>query len=125
MADDVIIREPEIIYTEYLSWPPDETNRYGYLASHWPDNKIPVSENDAIVQAMIINKDLFNTAANKTVYRHNPALPRYQVPKFENGAGPDVPTTPTDQVSTNSWLKDNWKWLVPVAIGVTFLISRR
>ncbi|MES9857347.1 MAG: hypothetical protein ABW166_12175 [Sedimenticola sp.] len=123
MTDDVIIREPE-----YLSWPPDGTNRYGYLAVHWPNNKIPVSENDAIVQAMTINKDLFNTLTNKTVYRHNPALPTYQIPKFENGAGPDLRTTRSlsnRQITVDSWLKNNWKWLVPVAIGTALLISRR
>ncbi len=133
MVDDVIIREPVTIYTEYLSWPPDEYNRYGYLAIHWPHNKIPTSENEAIAQAILINKDLFNTTANRTVYNHNPALPKYQVPQFENGSGPPIPSTPfpsptpsqNTQIKINDWLRLNWKWLIPVAIGAAFIISRR
>ncbi len=46
-----------------------------------------------------------------------------QVQKY-NAGQPQI-IAPGIQDNVNSWVKDNWKWALPVAIGAAFLITRR
>ncbi|MES9901038.1 MAG: hypothetical protein ABW148_18730 [Sedimenticola sp.] len=121
---EFLLTEAKAKYGDSLTWPPDLIlNSFGSKASHWPNNQMPLSAEEAIFHAKKMQKDLWHSVEQRWIYRKEPL--------YVNGSGPEVYAgqpqiiAPGIQDNVNSWVKDNWKWALPVAIGAAFLITRR
>ena len=116
--------EAKAKYADSLNWPPDLIlNSFGSKASHWPGGQMPLSAEEAIYHAQNVQKDLWHTIEQRWIYRKEPL--------YVNGSGPGTYAAPT-QIATNGiqeklnfWIKNNWKWAVPIALGALLIITRR
>ena len=121
---EINITEPRAGYSDSLTWPPDLIlNSFGAKASHWPNNQMPLSAEEAIFHAKNMQKDLWHSVEQRWLYRKEPL--------YVNGSGPGTYTVPTQmapagiQENMNLWIRNNWKWAVPIALGALLIITRR
>ncbi|MES9855882.1 MAG: hypothetical protein ABW166_04665 [Sedimenticola sp.] len=114
---DITITGGRELPANTLFYPPDlKSDLKGNKASDWIDGQLPVSKYEAILKARAANSPLWDSMRWEAI--------NTDIPLYENGSGPQT-YPPSVQVTVNSWIKNNWKWLVPVVIGTAFIISRR
>ncbi len=123
---DITITGGRELPANTLFYPPDlRSDIKGNKASDWIDGKLPVSRYEAILKARAANSPLWDSMRWEAI--------NTDIPLYENGSGPPIPSTPfppptpsqNTQIKINDWVRLNWKWLIPVAIGAAFIISRR
>lgn len=138
MADITITKGTELS-PDTLFYPPDlASGLKGSKATDWIDNQMPISRYEAILKARKAGQPLFDSIRWEHIDTN--------IPHYENGSGPQqYPTTatlqpgqvapspqyspqyPTNQTTSsfNDFVKQNWKWLLPISIGVVIILTKR
>ena len=135
---DITITKGTELSADTLFYPPDlASGLKGSKASDWIDNQMPISRYEAILKARKAGQPLFDSIRWEHIDTN--------IPHYENGSGPQqYPTTATLQPgqaapspqyptqsstqspnSFNDFIKENWKWLLPITIGVAIILTRR
>ncbi len=123
---DIIVKGGIELPANTLFYPPDN-DLLGGKPTDWAGNLLPVSELDARMRAMQTGQPLYNSQTFDLI---QPAFPLLTSPGQPTGTAP--PQTVYQPVmqrnegfDINGWFSANWKWAVPIGVGILIMALRR
>lgn len=126
MADITITRGTELAANTLFYPPVLSSDLLGNKASDWVDGNMPVSRYEAILKARATGQPLWDTVAWEAI--------NTDIPMYSDGSGPQQYNTVAVRQPRNgfengfeigAWLENNWKWSVPLALGVMIILTRK
>lgn len=121
MADITITRGTELD-PNTLFYPPDlGSDLKGNKASDWVDGRLPISRYEAILKARATGQPLFDSMLWEPI--------NTDIPVYSDGSGPQQYSTVAVQTpqafDIPTWMRNNWKWAVPLSVGILVILTRR